>query len=295
MRVLTALLGLVMVGLPAIGLSQETFQRGPQSQSVIRTAGHWDNYMHVPDGHCGCPMPVRCNDYTECCRPCGIRPICFLKRVGRMLDCLLPCNKCRGGGCLIGDCHGCGWYKARCPKNCSYCEHSGGHGLGCSSCTSGVPAMGDPFIDDPPLPMPMPPTPAPDMERGASRSPWDRPYNIKRDSRPHHAAAMRHAPSVQSAPVVRPQNAKSKQRPAKVATARPHLAPPAKTPKAADHSVLRRTAYEDAGFAEPAPLHLQAADVLPIDAQPAAELQQPVTASNSDYWADVPLPRNPLR
>ena len=47
-------------------------------------------------GHCGCAMPVRTDCYDQpCCFRCGLRPLCFLQRVHRMLDCLLPCRRLR--------------------------------------------------------------------------------------------------------------------------------------------------------------------------------------------------------
>src|SRR5687768_9400672 len=175
MKVLTVVVGIVAAILPVIGLAQEYHGSGSRGESVIRPAGHWQNYMHVPDGHCGCPTPVRCGDYTECCRPCALNPCCFFKRVGRMLDCLLPCNKCCGGGCLIGDCHGCGWFKSHCPKRCGYCDH-----VGCGSVVPSSidhqPMSSDPFLDDPVQPMPeatapSAPTPAPDGESRLRRTP----------------------------------------------------------------------------------------------------------------------------
>ena len=289
MRTSIALLGLLLTSLPALAFGQEYGQeyieRGPRSASVIQTAGHWGNYMSVPDGHCGCPMPVRCDDYTECCRPCGVRPFCFLKRVGRMLDYLLPCNKCCGGGCLIGDCHGCGWFKSRCPKNCSYCDHSPSCGSVCPSCDHGIgPAMSDPFLDDPPLPpstsaSPMPPIPSPSDDTGFRHGPVRaQPYNLSRNRAPHHAAGMNlSTPRNQTpAPIVRPQEAATPRRKAKVANAAP-----AEGAKAIGESVLRRTSFEaEAAEASHEPARLS---------QPAAE---PI---NSNLWDGYEVPVNPLR
>src|SRR5262245_16977362 len=96
--------------LPAIAAAQTySGSRSQAAGSVLRpasTAG-WRNYTTVPDGPCGPPMSVQTDCYDNC-RPCGpLHPLCFLHRVGRMLDCLLPCNLCCGGGWGNGPYHGC--------------------------------------------------------------------------------------------------------------------------------------------------------------------------------------------
>lgn len=119
----------------------------------------------------GCSTPV-CYGYDSCgCRKCpGI--LCALRRLPRMLDSLLPCNKCCPGGCVFGcgDCGGCG------NHGCSDCVGSrprlfsrrkacGGCALGCSSCcpscvdAAAGPMLSDPFMDDPAQPSPPKPTP----------------------------------------------------------------------------------------------------------------------------------------
>ena len=125
----------------------------------------------------GCSTPV-CYGYDSCgCRKCpGI--LCALRRLPRMLDSLLPCNKCCPGGCVFGcgDCGGCG--NVSCsdvvgcrPRLFSRRKACGGCALGCSSCcpscVDGVPGMmqsdgamlSDPFTDDPAQPSPPKPTP----------------------------------------------------------------------------------------------------------------------------------------
>ena len=99
MRFRAALLAVVVAGLPAVAMAQYGQYATPRSSSVIQPAGAWHNYAFVPDGHCGHPMPVRCDNYTPCCSVCNFHPVCLLKNVGRMLDCLLPCGKCCHGGC----------------------------------------------------------------------------------------------------------------------------------------------------------------------------------------------------
>src|SRR5262249_12255096 len=83
---------------------------------------------------------VRTDCYNDCCRCCCLRPICVLRAVHRMLDCLLPCNKC----CGCGPAHGC-LLGGRCGVGCGpSC---------CSSCAG--PGLGEPFLDDPPVPQPL--------------------------------------------------------------------------------------------------------------------------------------------
>src|SRR5262245_8652023 len=137
MRFRAALLAVLFAALPSVALAQYGYGVPPRSPSVIRPAGMWEDYMYVPDGHCGCAMPVRCNNYAHCCNTCGIHPVCWLKRFGRMLDCLLPCDKCCHGG-LFG-CGGC------CGGCCG-----GGYEGGCAGCDA--PAITDPFQDDPQTP-----------------------------------------------------------------------------------------------------------------------------------------------
>jgi hypothetical protein len=196
-------LGLV---LPAIASAQVNSYLGGNytpSDTVIRPASTtmWRNYVTVPDGPCGPPMSIEADCYNPTCRPCGpLHPVCFIKRVGRMLDCLVPCNLCCNG-CGCGLFHGCG-LGGRTWGHCSVCCGGGACGAGgrggcgacggcgngcinpagsvfdppccssntCGSCSCGVgpgccdavaPTLSDPFQDDP---MPPKPTSSPATE-----------------------------------------------------------------------------------------------------------------------------------
>ena len=236
MRFRAALVAAMLMVLPALASAQ--YGHGvPRSASVIRPAGMWENYMHVPDGHCGCPMPVRCNDYCHCCNTCGLRPVCWLKRFGRMLDCLLPCDCCHGGLLGCGHCGGCG--------------HSWetGHAVGCQSCDA--PALSDPFVDDP-----IPPIPAPEPAREVYSAPTRKlPQQIARDPRPDSQARSRPA-----APA-RKQNIAGRGRPANIA------AQPTAVSGPSEKSVLRRTSLEEE-IREPAELAIDAAEASPIGPPP---------------------------
>jgi hypothetical protein len=132
---------LVMLsGLAVVQAQSYPGERDQERSSVIRPASTtmWRNYVTVPDGPCGCPMSVQADCYNPTCRPCGpLHPICFSKRVVRMLDCVLPCNLCCGGGHgLFGGCLG-----GKTWGNCSIC--CGGSGCGsCGGCTSCGPSCG---------------------------------------------------------------------------------------------------------------------------------------------------------
>src|SRR5436190_14200212 len=188
MRLCTFVVTACALAMPALAQAQTRSYLGRNytpPDTVIQpspTPG-WRNYATVPDGPCGCPMTVETDCYNVC-RPCGpLHPICFLHRVGRMFDCLLPCNMCcRGGGC--GLFHGCG-LGGRTWGHCSVCcgggmlgGRCGGGGCGggctnpcgsafasccttapttggnCIGCGSTVPSLSDPFIDDPLPPKP---------------------------------------------------------------------------------------------------------------------------------------------
>jgi hypothetical protein len=252
-----SLLLLIVAGLPAVASAQYTPYGAPRSPSVIRPARAWENYMHVPDGHCGCAMPVRCNDYHHCCNTCGIRPVCWLKRVGRMLDCLLPCDCCHGG--LLG-CGGCG-----------HCSGYGGGEFspGCSSCDA--PALADPFQDDP-----LPPKPAPEPARDVRSQPMRKlPQSIARDPRPSAQARVQPSESTEEVRYTDPS-----------ASARPahSKSRPAMLSKASEKSVLRRTSLEEE-VSEPAEFAVAAEEAKPIKKVPIVR--------GDDYWAGVP--ENPLR
>jgi hypothetical protein len=139
-----------------------TPRTAPPTRSVLRSAEHVEfaggamGSIAYPGGHCGCATsscakPI-CYGYDNCCPKPPL--LCCLKRVARMLDCLLPCNKCCPGGCLVDHCR----------PHLFHRGHCGGCNLGC---TTGVPGcstplghpthLTDPFIDDaPPKPEPEP-------------------------------------------------------------------------------------------------------------------------------------------
>jgi hypothetical protein len=236
----TVLVAALVAMLPAIASAQ--YGPGvPRSPSVIRQAGMWENYMHVPDGHCGCPMPVRCNNYAHCCNTCGIRPVCWLKRFGRMLDCLLPCNCCHGGVLGCGHCGGCG------GGHCGGWGHSWetGHAVGCGC---DAPALSDPFVDDP-----MPPVPAPEPAREVRSAPMRQlPPMIARDPRPDSQA--------RSAPARKPAGTRRGTQPNVAAQ-------PALMSEIGEKSVLRRTSLEEE-IIEPAQFEIEAAEASPIGLPP---------------------------
>lgn len=260
MQLRASLFAVLVAGLPIVASAQYTPYGAPRSPSVIRPAAAWENHMYVPDGHCGCPMPVRCNDYHRCCNTCGIRPVCWLKRVGRMLDCLLPCDCCHGG--LLG-CRGCG----------GGCGAYGGYefGTGCSSC--GAPGVTDPFQDDP---LPATPTPIPEPARDVRHQPMRKlPQSIARDPRPSAQARVQPGESTEEVQYTDPS---ASARPAHSKTR------PTMLSKANEKSVLRRTSLEEE-VSEPAELDVAAEEAKPIEKAPIVR--------NDDYWAGVPA--NPLR
>jgi hypothetical protein len=137
MRIGTLLLLACSLVCPCVSFGQVVNPSfGPAtSPSVIRPAPTvaFRNYVTVPDGPCGYPMAVQADCY-QICRPCGpLHPICFLHRVGRMFDALLPCNMCcRGGGCGLFN------HAGHQPwGHCSVCcGGAGGRGAGaaCGNC-----------------------------------------------------------------------------------------------------------------------------------------------------------------
>ncbi len=134
-NILTACL-LVLSGFAAVQAQTYLGEHDKEPPSVIRPASTtmWRNYVTVPDGPCGCPMSVQADCYNPTCKPCGpLHPVCFSKRVVRMLDCVLPCNLCCGGGHgLFGGCLG-----GKTWGNCSVCcggSACGSCGGGCNSC-----------------------------------------------------------------------------------------------------------------------------------------------------------------
>jgi hypothetical protein len=302
----------------AQGYGDGGYIEGNGERSVIRPAGYgWRNTVTVPDGACGCAMPVRADCY-DVCRPCGLRPLCFLKRVARTLDCLLPCNLCHGRGYRTGPLHGCvlgGRFGsgADCCGGC--CANPAGScfaDVGCGSgpscgCESGspVPALSDPFQDDPLPPRPQParevrrtPTSAPTRsvmmppQRTASHAP---PRQTTAPQRPamHSAprpAAMPQRTAVHAAPrpatLPRPAAPPSATSPYKITTAASgtSTAPANAVRGSSPQSVLRQTAHERE-LAEPAPHWIDQRQARPI-----IRSQSPPETPD-----DLEIPYNPLR
>jgi hypothetical protein len=272
MRYRALLVAVVLAALPVVASAQ--YGPGvPRSPSIVRQAGAWDNYMYVPDGHCGCAMPVRCNNYANCCHTCGIHPVCWLKRMGRMLDCLLPCNLCGCGGGPFG-CH-CG--------SCGSCSSYGGaeYSPGCPTC--GAPGLTDPFQDDPPAASPAPPTPEPahDVRMQPKRK---LPQSIARDPRPSSQARAT-LPGATARDRQEQAFGISRRSPAIAAGA-------ASQDKSAERSVLRRTSLEEEVI-EPAELAVDTEEASPISTARAAGTAMTPIVGSDNYQAGVP--NNPLR
>jgi hypothetical protein len=305
--VFTACLAIISAAAAAQDYSGSIARSG---SSVLRPAATvaWRNYVAVPDGTCGHPMSVQADCY-DVCKPCGpLHPVCFLHRVGRMLDCLLPCNLCcrNGGGCgLFHGCHLGGRHWGHCSMCCGggggdfacgrpsgCCANpcgsafadvpctSGGH---CYGCTSTVPMLSDPFIDDP---LPPKPTAAPAEVR--------------------HAAPKTILPAATHTRVATSQRPTSTTQPRTAATRPPARSPykvisdPTRSPAAraihrsstttgtstrtlASPSVLRQTSAESPN-AEPAPLYVDPSHAAPI-----------IRSQSPDEMADYAVPHNPLR
>ncbi len=91
----------VLIAMPVLAQAQV---QGPCAKcahgSVIRPASAelWSGYEQAPD--CG-----GCGICRRCCDPCCTPLLCVipntLRRIGRTLDCLLPCGPCSGHGCGI--------------------------------------------------------------------------------------------------------------------------------------------------------------------------------------------------
>lgn len=288
------------------------------STSVLRPASTvgWRNYTTVPDGPCGPPMSVQTDCYVGC-RPCGpLRPFCFLHRVGRMLDCLIPCNLCcrsgygGGGGCGGGPLHGCilggrnygcnvccgqpacggscgsmhpcgsafgSCFTPSCTSSCT----SGGH---CHGCSSALPGLSDPFIDDP---LPPKPTagPATEVRRPAPRParPVSAPVRHAQATMPQQSQSPYKIVRAPGHPAT--QTAQHVQtRPAQSASPGPHSNPPTRQASSSlGQSVLRRASVERP-TAEPAMLKAEQRRALPIVRSQSPE--------ESDLEA---IPVNPLR
>jgi len=306
---------------PALAAAQG-YADGAGDHSVIRPAGYgWRNHVAVPDGPCGCAMPVRADCY-DCCPTCGLRPLCLLRHVVRTLDCLLPCNRCcgvgyRGGplhGCVLGNRFGCGG--GCCPNPAGSCFDDIGcaarPSCGCESCTSSVPALSDPFLDDPlpPKPTAQPahevrrvPTPSPTRsvmmppQRTAATRPITAPQQRtaatkpsapppqRTTARPNPAPQQRTAatrPAAEPRPVAAPRPTS----PYKISTAstRPTSAGSNASQGLSPPAALRQTSHERA-IPEPAPHWIDQSQATPI-----VRSQSP-----PETPADLEIPFNPLR
>jgi hypothetical protein len=143
----------VIVTMPALAQAQVSCASCGHGHSVIRPASAelWAGYEQSPD--CG-----GCGHCRRCCDPCCTPLLCVvpntLRRIGRALDCLLPCGPRSGHGCGIS-CIGagsgctpgaCGRPGIFCPNKC--CD------LGCGEVAPPMyrgPAGGEPI---PPAPQP---------------------------------------------------------------------------------------------------------------------------------------------
>lgn len=205
------------------------------TRSVLKQPDHveWADY-HVgtvagpgisgcPEAHVTCSTGV-CYGYDNCC----CRPLlCTIKRIGRMLDCLLPCNKCCNGGCLFsGRCCGPHLFHRGCCGGYDGC----GIDAGCAapSCSSpigypgGYPGATDPFIDDPLPPRPTPepardvryrPTPALSPAPSPLAAHRASPYKVTTASeidRQHAFEAARREAAPVAAPLTTPHNPRDK-------------------------------------------------------------------------------------
>jgi hypothetical protein len=223
MKKFSLIVSLILVALSAIPAAAQYSGGAPRpasaTRSVLKQADRveWADY-HVgtvagpgisgcPDAHVTCSTGV-CHGYDNCC--CRPHLLCCLKKIGRMLDCLLPCNKCCPGGCLFGGCGPHLFHGGCC----------GGRNIGCStpSCSSpiGYPGAGDPFIDDPVPPQPMP-EPAKDVRYRTKASPYAArqvsPYKVTTSgevSRQRAIEASRREVAPVAAPVTTPYNPRDK-------------------------------------------------------------------------------------
>jgi hypothetical protein len=269
-----------LLAFPALAAAQG-YAGGAASQSIIRPAGYgWRNHVAVPDGPCGCAMPVRADCYNVC-RPCGLRPLCFVQRVVRTLDCLLPCNVCcHGGGplhgCVLGNRWGCGG--GCCPNPAGSCFDdvccSARPSCGCESCTSSVPMLSDPFQDDP-----LPPKPTAQPSHEVRRAPTPaRTRSVI--AVPPRTAATTTTRTIRPAAATRPSSpykistASTRQSSAEARASRDLLSP----------AILRQTSHERT-IPEPAPHWIDQSLATPL-----IRSQSP-----SETAAELEIPTNPLR
>jgi hypothetical protein len=265
-----------LLALPAIA-SAQSYSSGSE-QSVLRATGvGWRNHVAVPDGPCGCAMPVRADCYDDCCSRCCLRPLCWLKTIARTLDCLLPCNKCCGGHGGAG-CHGC-VLGGRCWDGCGACAP----GCACPTCSSGLPVLSDPFQDDPapPKPQPQPRTTGAEVRR----IPPPRSSTLIAQPAMPRSAALQPSPWKVTQPAMAPRRLggeapASSQRGAQPGVARPIR--PAGSESHSGASVLRQTSLE---------LEIESRESAPQAAEAASAA--PIIRSQSPAESDIP--HNPLR
>jgi hypothetical protein len=310
MKKLSLIVSLVIVGLWAHAAMGQ-YSGGPRTaaatRSVLKQADQveWADYRAgtiagpgisgCPDAHVTCPTGV-CYGYDNCC--CRPHLLCCLKKIGRMLDCLLPCHKCCPNECVFGVCR---------PHlfDCGHCGGCGGHGMGCGapSCSTPMdyPGASDPFIDDPIPPRPMPePTkdvrlrPAPPMTPSPAPSPYatrrTSPYKVtttRELARQNEIEAGRSAVAPVAAPLTTPYNPRDK------FAAQPQSPAPRTDSRPGPQLILQPAAAEEEVSEEEATAQPQSRDEAP--ALPAllpvairrASAQQPVN--------DPEIPVNPLR
>lgn len=247
-----------------------------------------------PDAHVTCSTGV-CYGYDNCC--CRPHLLCCLKKIGRMLDCLLPCHKCCPNECAFGACRphlfdcghcgGCGLFGCGHRGGCGHC--GGGCGPSCSS-PIGYPGVTDPFIDDPIPPRPMP-EPARDVRHRPTPAPT--PYAVRKVSpykvtttgevaRQSVIEASRHDSSPVAAPVTTPYNPRDK------FAAQPRTFNQPAHSRAAPKSILQSAVAEEEVTAE-----LRGNDDAPM---PPALLPVTIRRTSAELpEVEVEIPINPLR
>jgi hypothetical protein len=201
----------VLAGLPALVWGQAPCGCSPRSGSVIRPAayGAWADYETggYHDGG-GCA--------SACCDPCCRPLLCIIpntiRKIGRTLDCLLPCGPRSGHGCGI-TCIGAG-------SGCASVSCSGG----CPSCSGSVP--GHEYMNEESLPMP----PKPPVQE-------TRRQTVTRALREHAAIHSPGKGTVSSRPATKSILTRAPQEAEEEVDLAEHRAPVAKKPA----SVIKRT------------------------------------------------------
>ncbi|MEX2175002.1 MAG: hypothetical protein WD872_11615 [Pirellulaceae bacterium] len=293
----------LMVSFAAMGAIQTLAwaqQPAAVSRSVLRPAEHVEYAdFHAGraggyagshgGGGCGCATTVGCSTgirygYDSCCpRP---HLLCAIKRVGRMLDCLLPCNKCCPGGSLFGGCR----------PHLFQRGHCGGGNMGCTtacnSCSTPMPypqhlsdpLRNDPFRDDPVPPRPMP-EPARDVRyRPSQQSPLAARANI---------SAAAHSPSPYKVTTGRQQA----RQPTVEAATRRQAQPINPRDKTAYQSGIRVSPAQPAVLQQAA-VEQEVAQPAELEVAPSAPALLPVTIQRTSAQVELvelEIPVNPLR